>query len=109
MLVYCAAAKPSLYTVSVKVSGFATAQYTNIQVSVGQEVTLDIELKPAGTTESVTVVGTEDPAIDASSARLGTNVNQREVQDLPLNGRSLSQLYLQAPGSVTNGPGPSSH
>ena len=99
------ALKPSLYTVSLNVSGFATAQYTNIQVSVGQEVTLDIELKPAGTTESITVVGSEDPAIDTSSARLGANVNQREVQDLPLNGRQLSQLYLQAPGSVNTGTG----
>ncbi|HJQ26121.1 MAG TPA: TonB-dependent receptor [Blastocatellia bacterium] len=97
--------KPSLYTVSIKAAGFADAQYTSVQVSVGQEVTLDIELKPAGTSESVTVVGTEDPAIDTSSARLGTNVNQREVQDLPLNGRQLSQLYLQAPGSVNTGTG----
>ena len=99
------ALKPSLYTVNVTAAGFASAQYTSIQVSVGQEVTLDVELRPAGTTESVTVVGTEDPAIDTSSARLGTNVNQREVQELPLNGRSLSQLYLQAPGSVNTGTG----
>ena len=99
------ALKPSLYTVSVTATGFTSAQYTNVQVSVGQEVTLDVELKPAGTTESVTVVGSEDPAIDTSSARLGTNVNQREVQELPLNGRSLSQLYLQAPGSVNTGTG----
>ena len=100
-----AALKPSLYTVSVNATGFASAQYTNVQVSVGQEVTLDIELKPAGTSESITVVGTEDPAIDASSARVGANVNQREVQDLPLNGRTLSQLYLQAPGSINTGTG----
>ena len=99
------ALKPSTYTVSVKAAGFADMQYTNIQVSVGQEVTLDIELKPAGSTESITVVGSEEPAIDTSSARLGTNVNQREVQDLPLNGRQLSQLYLQAPGSVNTGTG----
>src|SRR6185437_9544639 len=33
------------------------------------------------------------------------NVNPREVQGLPLNGRQLSQLYLQAPGSVNSGSG----
>jgi hypothetical protein len=99
------ALKPSLYTINVTAAGFASVQHTNVQVSVGQEVTLDVELRPAGTTESVTVVGTEDPALDTSSARLGTNVNQREVQELPLNGRSLSQLYLQAPGSVNTGTG----
>ena len=37
-------------------------------------------------------------ALDLSSARMGTNVNEREVKDLPINGRQLSQLYLQAPG-----------
>jgi hypothetical protein len=36
---------------------------------------------------------------------MGANVNQREVQGLPVNGRQLSQLYLQAPGSVNSGSG----
>jgi hypothetical protein len=101
------ALRPAFYTVSAKAAGFATAQYANVQVSVGQELTLDIELKPAGTAESISVIGTEDAAIDTSSARLGANVNQREVQELPLNGRTLSQLALQAPGTVNTGTGSS--
>ena len=44
-------------------------------------------------------------ALDYSSARIGANVIEREVKDLPLNGRQLSQLYLQAPGSVNSGTG----
>ncbi|HEV8139921.1 MAG TPA: hypothetical protein VGP81_09120, partial [Pyrinomonadaceae bacterium] len=36
---------------------------------------------------------------------MGANVNPREVEGLPLNGRQLSQLYLQAPGSVNSGSG----
>ena len=36
---------------------------------------------------------------------MGTNVIEREVKDLPINGRQLSQLYLQAPGSVNTGSG----
>src|SRR5438128_22595 len=35
------ALKPAFYTVSAKAAGFATAQYTNVQVSVGQELILD--------------------------------------------------------------------
>src|SRR5204862_8364558 len=46
-----------------------------------------------------------DAAIDTSSAAMGVNVNPREVEGLPLNGRQLSQLYLQAPGSVNSGSG----
>src|SRR5215208_3396673 len=36
---------------------------------------------------------------------MGATVNEREVVGLPLNGRQLSQLYLQAPGSVNSGSG----
>ena len=43
--------------------------------------------------------------LDASSAAMGANVNPREVEGLPNNGRQLSQLYLQAPGSVNSGSG----
>ena len=45
------------------------------------------------------------PTVDMSSARIGANVNQREVQELPINGRQMSQLYLQAPGTVNSGTG----
>ena len=40
-----------------------------------------------------------------SSARIGVNVSEREVQALPVNGRQMSQLLLQAPGSQNAGTG----
>ncbi len=43
--------------------------------------------------------------MDTTSARIGVNVNEREVEGLPINGRQLSQLYLQAPGSLNSGTG----
>ena len=46
-----------------------------------------------------------DTAIDTGSAAMGVNVNPREVEALPLNGRQLSQLYLQAPGALNSGSG----
>ena len=55
-------------------------------------------------TEQVTVSAAPSQ-LDLSSARIGTNVIEREVRDLPINGRQLSQLYLQAPGSVNSGTG----
>ena len=73
-------------------------------LAVGQELALDFEFKPAGVQETVTVVGTA-PVLDISSARIGVNVSEREVQDLPVNGRQMSQLMLQAPGSQNAGTG----
>jgi hypothetical protein len=62
-----------------------------------QEFSLDLNLQAAGVQETVTVVGTAD-SLDISSARIGVNVTEREVQNLPVNGRQMSQLMLQAPG-----------
>src|SRR5262245_21401089 len=98
------ALKPSLYTVTVKKQGFAQIEYTKIPVAVGQELSLPFEFKPAGVSESVTVVA-EVPTVDTSSARVGANVSEREVQGLPVNGRQMSQLMLQAPGSQNAGTG----
>ncbi len=74
-----AALKPSFYTIKVSAQGFAPAEFTNVQLSVGQEITFDVELKLAGISEAVTIVGNQEPVLDTSSARLGANVNQREV------------------------------
>jgi hypothetical protein len=97
--------KPSIYTVTINASNFAKTEYTSIELVVGQELNLSAELKPIGASETVTIVGGEDVALDTSSARMGANVNEKEVGGLPLNGRQLSQLYLQAPGALNSGSG----
>jgi hypothetical protein len=97
--------KPSVYTISAFIQSFARTEFKSIELVVGQALNRDIELKPATATETVTIVGGEEAALDTSSARLGVNVNQREVRELPLNGRQLSQLYLQAPGAQNTGSG----
>ena len=96
--------RPSTYSIKVEKDGFSHIEYTAMPVAAGQELTLDFELKPAGVQEEVTVVGTA-PVLDVSSARLGVNVSEREVQELPVNGRQMSQLMLQAPGAQNAGTG----
>jgi Carboxypeptidase regulatory-like domain/TonB dependent receptor len=96
--------KPSTYTIRVERAGFAPIEYTAMPLAIGQELTLDFELKPAGVTEAVTVVGSA-PVLDLSSAKIGVNLGEREVNNLPVNGRQMSQLMLQAPGSQNAGTG----
>jgi len=96
--------KPSNYTIRAEKAGFAAIEYTNMPIAVGQELNLDFEFKPAGVQETVTVVGTA-PVLDVSSAHIGVNVSERDVKDLPVNGRQMSQLMLQAPGSQNAGTG----
>ena len=96
--------KPSSYTLRTEVKGFAPLEYTQMVLVVGQEFNLDLGLTAAGVTETVTV-SAQATAIDLTSARVGVNVSQREVQSLPVNGRQMSQLMLQAPGSQNAGTG----
>ncbi len=96
--------KPSSYTVRATKEGFAAVEYTQLPIAVGQELHLDFEFRPAGVQESVTVVG-QAPILDLSSARMGANVSERDVVNLPVNGRQMSQLLLQAPGSLNAGTG----
>jgi hypothetical protein len=96
--------KPSTYTLSAELSGFAKIEYTAMPLAAGQELAIDLEMKPAGVSEEVTVVGAS-PVLDLSSAKIGVNVSEREVNNLPVNGRQMSQLMLQAPGSQNAGTG----
>jgi hypothetical protein len=96
--------KPSSYTIKAEKGGFGAIEYTTMPLAVGQELAIDFELRPAGVQEAVTVTVTA-PVLDTSSARIGVNLSQREVESLPVNGRQMSQLLLQAPGSQNAGTG----
>lgn len=95
---------PAKYTIKVSAQNLSV-QATNVQVLVGQELTLDLTLQATGVEAKVDVTATGSTALDTGSASMSVNVNPREVEALPLNGRQLSQLYLQAPGSVNSGSG----
>ncbi len=96
--------RPSVYTLTATFGGFAPLEITGMQLVAGQEVALDLTMQAAGVNESVTVQAYAT-AVDVTSARIGVNVSEREVQNLPVNGRQMSQLMLQAPGSLNSGSG----
>ncbi len=96
---------PSQYHVTATAAGLGPSEYGHLTLTAGQERTLDITLQPQSVASEVTVSGGDLVVIDVSSARVGANINQREVATLPLNGRQLSQLYLLAPGAQTAGGG----
>jgi hypothetical protein len=98
------ALRPSTYTVTANAKDLS-AKTTNIELLVGQEFTLTMVVQPTGVAASVDVRADGETALETSSAAIGANVNAREVEGLPINGRQLSQLYLQAPGSVNSGSG----
>lgn len=99
--------RPSAYTMTVTATGFSTAEVKELVLGVGQTRTLDVELKAGNVAgEVVNIVASDVPAtIDSSSNRLGVNVTEREVKELPVNGRNFSQLQLLTPGATNTGTG----
>jgi len=99
------ALKASAYSVTATSTGLG-ATVRDVEVNVGRETNLNIGMKLADlTAATVNIVSSEEATVTTGSAAMGANVNPREVAGLPINGRQLSQLYLQAPGSVNSGSG----
>src|SRR5947208_12140875 len=98
------ALKASSYRITAETTGLS-GKVENLNLNVGQEVTVNLAVAVTGVAATVNVVSGEETLTNTGSAAMGANVNPREVEGLPINGRQLSQLYLQAPGSVNSGSG----
>jgi len=99
--------RPAAYLMTVEAANFSKAEIKDLILGVGQTRSLDVELKPGSLTgEMINIVASETPStIDSSSNRLGVNVTEREVEELPVNGRNYSQLQLLTPGATNAGTG----
>src|SRR3954447_18287071 len=96
---------PNGYTMTVEAPGMAKSEFKGINLQIGQERTINVAMSPAAVASEVNVSGGALAVVDVSSARMGANISEREVAELPMNGRQISQLYLLAPGSVNSGSG----
>lgn len=88
---------PGSYRVTVSHSGFKMAEYANIRVSVAETATLNVHLEVGELSQAVTVQG-EASQLQTTSAALGTVVNQRMVETLPLVTRNYTQILGLMPG-----------
>lgn len=89
-----------VYTVSVSRDGFAPLTRTGIGLTVGQNAQLHLVLTVGSVQQSVSVVDT--PAVvDASTLQTQGLIDERQVKELPLNGRSFDQLIELNPASVS--------
>jgi hypothetical protein len=82
---------PGLYNVTIDATGFRRAQQQAIQLDVGQNRSVDFHLDVGNTKTEIQVVATT-PAIDTNTSTLGQTIENQQVADLPLNGRSVFDL-----------------
>src|SRR5260221_4320509 len=91
---------PGTYSVQVQMTGFETQLAKDLVLQVSQNSVQNFGLRVASTSEVVTVEATA-PVIETTTMTVGQTINQRTVQEIPLNGRHFVDLGLLIPGSVT--------
>ncbi|MDP2997871.1 MAG: carboxypeptidase regulatory-like domain-containing protein [Bryobacterales bacterium] len=89
------------YAVTAVVQGFKRSVRSGIRLQVDQKAVVDFRLELGAVAESVEVVG-QAALVDTSSSTLGKVVENRRVQELPLNGRNTLALTLLTPGVRSN-------
>ncbi len=89
--------QPGSYKIHVEARGFKAAERPSVQVEVASDVRADFTLQPGQITEIVTI-SEEVPLVNTSSATLGGTLSNKEINDLPLNGRNYENLLQLRPG-----------
>src|SRR6202789_3782964 len=88
---------PGTYTVQFELKGFKKNVQKSVIVDVNQVVTLNSALQIGGSQETVEVTS-EAPQVDTTSTQLGAVINNRSVNELPLNTRDTYQFLQLQPG-----------
>ena len=92
------------YTVSTSPQGFKRTVVTGVEVHVSENKLQNLELQVGQVSETVTVTSDAAP-VETRSGDVSSLVSEKQVTELPLNGRNYSQLALMVPGvsPATNG------
>jgi outer membrane receptor protein involved in Fe transport len=92
---------PGSYDVKTSApNGFQTASYTNVAVSVGGKTPLEVSLPLAGATDVIVDVTTEAPIVETTRTSVSTTINERAIQNLPVNGRNYLDFATLTPGVI---------
>ena len=88
---------PGTYEVRASAPGFSSVVQTGIQLTVGEQQLLNFTLQVGQMTQTVEVT-TEAPNVELASSSISATVNSTTVRELPLNGRSWTDLAALQPG-----------
>jgi hypothetical protein len=92
---------PGEYQVTVSAKGFSTETKKGISLSVGSQQVFNLTLQVGSAARTVVEVTTEAPAVQLASSDISAVVNATTVRELPLNGRSWTDLAALQPGVDT--------
>src|SRR5688572_29869172 len=86
-----------IYTISAAPTGFKKTVATGQQLHVSENLTINLDLQVGQVTEIVTVTSEAAP-VELRSGEVSSLVSEKQVTELPLNGRNYAQLALMVPG-----------
>jgi hypothetical protein len=89
---------PGEYNVTISAKGYTTQERTGISLTVGAQQVFDLTLRVGSASTEVMVVTAEAPAVQLNSSDISAVVNATTVRELPLNGRSWTDLATLQPG-----------
>jgi hypothetical protein len=91
---------PGRYKVTTSgVQGFADSSFENVEVTVGGQTPLSIQLSVAGIATMVDIAA-EGQIVETTRSSVATTVNERAIQSLPVNGRNFLDFATLTPGVV---------
>ncbi len=90
---------PGDYDVAVSATGFASQVRKGITLTVGAHQVLDHTMQVGQVTQTVQITA-EAPTVELASSTLSAEIDATAVRELPLNGRSWSDLANLQPGVV---------
>ena len=90
------------YRLKAESNGFRNELVEDVAVAEGDRLRVDLHMQIGQVSDSV-VVTAQTPALQADSSSLGTLINSKAVQDLPLNGRNFIRLAQLSAGANEDG------
>jgi hypothetical protein len=91
--------RPGEYSLAAAAKGFAPRVFERIVLDVDQRLRVDIDLAVGSAGQAITVADVPPP-LNAEDMTVGQVIQNRQIQDMPLNGRNFQQLASLVPGAV---------
>ena len=90
---------------TVTAAGFQAKELTGVVLEVGQVRTSDLQLSLPNSAESVVVTAAPAATLEKDDAAIGGVISERQIENLPINGRNWAALELLIPGAINSGSG----
>ena len=92
--------EPGVYQLRAEATGFKSASVDDLVVSTGATVTVNLRMELGDVTQAIEV-SAETPLLNTANADAGQVIDEKRIQDLPMNGRSPYALARLSPGVIT--------